>query len=424
MVKVSLIRSYFYVAEQKVFCLSEICLLTNAKRVASVRAETYVNLYSLSVEHFRDVLERYPVMRRTMESVAAERLTKIGKNPSIVSSRADLDEDQRLLNEIVMESTPVVTSASEDEDKDSDDSSSSSKSAKHKKKFKLDFSAKLHKITEERKSRSRENLKDHTDSKFRNILRKAPSGPNLFSLLAPPVFNERKRSGSVGANLGMIMENFPDSAQDDSVHKRRHHTESVGSKFFKVFDSKERKRSGSKSSLYDDSPTSERQHMQFLKVPQEKQIKTKDISKYSEKSDVKKSQTILEKEKESEKDKEIVTKHLSSKQETSSNGKRTPSPSPVQEKPQIQQVSKTECDIESQKVKFTLHTEDDETVPLTAPEKTEKPDKPVQKSKSPGLKKRSAKLSKHVDFEQAQLIPFNDTTQIVRENDQRCESPC
>lgn len=51
----------------------EICLLTNARRVASVRAETYCNLFSLSVEHFNAVLDQYPLMRRTMESVAAER---------------------------------------------------------------------------------------------------------------------------------------------------------------------------------------------------------------------------------------------------------------------------------------------------------------------------------------------------------------
>uniref|UniRef100_A0A8D8SFA5 Potassium/sodium hyperpolarization-activated cyclic nucleotide-gated channel 4 n=1 Tax=Cacopsylla melanoneura TaxID=428564 RepID=A0A8D8SFA5_9HEMI len=51
----------------------EICLLTNARRVASVRAETYCNLFSLSVDHFNCVLSQYPLMRRTMESVAAER---------------------------------------------------------------------------------------------------------------------------------------------------------------------------------------------------------------------------------------------------------------------------------------------------------------------------------------------------------------
>ena len=62
----------------------EICLLTNARRAASVRAETYCNVFSLSVDHFNAVLDQYPLMRRTMESVAAERLNKIGKqNPHL-----------------------------------------------------------------------------------------------------------------------------------------------------------------------------------------------------------------------------------------------------------------------------------------------------------------------------------------------------
>ncbi len=39
----------------------EICLLTNARRVASVRAETYCNVFSLSVDHFNAVLDMYPV---------------------------------------------------------------------------------------------------------------------------------------------------------------------------------------------------------------------------------------------------------------------------------------------------------------------------------------------------------------------------
>ena len=186
--------------------MAEICLLTNARRVASVRAETYVNLYSLSVEHFNDVLERYPLMRRTMESVAAERLSKIGKNPSIVSSRADLEEDQKLVNEIVMESTPIPTSASEDEDRDSDESSDGSKQKKRP--FKFDFASRLHKISEERKSRSRENLKDRdlidlTDHKHSHIWTKLPkvySGSNLFGLRVPTL-PDRKRSGSVGDAL-------------------------------------------------------------------------------------------------------------------------------------------------------------------------------------------------------------------------------
>jgi len=85
---------------------AEICLLSNARRVASVRAETYCNLFSLSVEHFNLVLNHYPVMRRTMESVAAERLNKIGKNPSIVSNRENFEDDINMVNELIREKSP------------------------------------------------------------------------------------------------------------------------------------------------------------------------------------------------------------------------------------------------------------------------------------------------------------------------------
>eukprot|EP00094_Tigriopus_californicus_P003060 TCALIF_02947-PA protein Name:"Similar to Hcn4 Potassium/sodium hyperpolarization-activated cyclic nucleotide-gated channel 4 (Rattus norvegicus)" AED:0.12 eAED:0.14 QI:2146/0.5/0.64/0.88/0.75/0.76/17/172/761 len=72
----------------------EICLLTNARRVASVRAETYCNVFSLSVNHFNAVLDMYPLMRKTMETVAAERLNKIGKqNPNLGSSTENGDDD-------------------------------------------------------------------------------------------------------------------------------------------------------------------------------------------------------------------------------------------------------------------------------------------------------------------------------------------
>lgn len=91
----------------------EICLLTNARRVASVRAETYSNLFSLAVEHFRSVLDQYPVMRRTMESIAAERLNKIGKNPSIVSQREDLQTDLKAVSEL------LTMSALENDDSES-----------------------------------------------------------------------------------------------------------------------------------------------------------------------------------------------------------------------------------------------------------------------------------------------------------------
>uniref|UniRef100_A0A8D2QP42 Hyperpolarization activated cyclic nucleotide gated potassium and sodium channel 2 n=1 Tax=Zosterops lateralis melanops TaxID=1220523 RepID=A0A8D2QP42_ZOSLA len=57
----------------------EICLLTRGRRTASVRADTYCRLYSLSVDNFNEVLEEYPMMRRAFETVAIDRLDRIGR---------------------------------------------------------------------------------------------------------------------------------------------------------------------------------------------------------------------------------------------------------------------------------------------------------------------------------------------------------
>ena len=48
-----------------------------------------------------------------MESVAAERLNKIGKNPSLVSNRAELEDDMNTVNEIIMQTTPLASSGSD-----------------------------------------------------------------------------------------------------------------------------------------------------------------------------------------------------------------------------------------------------------------------------------------------------------------------
>ncbi|OCU02551.1 potassium/sodium hyperpolarization-activated cyclic nucleotide-gated channel 1 isoform X1 [Xenopus laevis] len=69
----------------------EICLLTKGRRTASVRAETYCRLYSLSVENFNEVLEEYPMMRRAFETVAIDRLDRIGKRNSILQQRFQKD---------------------------------------------------------------------------------------------------------------------------------------------------------------------------------------------------------------------------------------------------------------------------------------------------------------------------------------------
>lgn len=59
--------------------LLEICLLTRGRRTASVQAETYCRLYSLSVDNFNEVLEEYPMMRRAFETVAIDRLDRLGR---------------------------------------------------------------------------------------------------------------------------------------------------------------------------------------------------------------------------------------------------------------------------------------------------------------------------------------------------------
>ncbi|XP_048881622.1 potassium/sodium hyperpolarization-activated cyclic nucleotide-gated channel 3 [Brienomyrus brachyistius] len=66
----------------------EICLLTRGRRTASVRADTYCRLYSLSVDSFNEVLEEHPMMRRAFETVAVDRLDRIGKKNSILLRKA------------------------------------------------------------------------------------------------------------------------------------------------------------------------------------------------------------------------------------------------------------------------------------------------------------------------------------------------
>ncbi|XP_048213497.1 potassium/sodium hyperpolarization-activated cyclic nucleotide-gated channel 3 isoform X2 [Perognathus longimembris pacificus] len=65
----------------------EICLLTRGRRTASVRADTYCRLYSLSVDHFNAVLEEFPMMRRAFETVAMDRLRRIGKKNSMLQRK-------------------------------------------------------------------------------------------------------------------------------------------------------------------------------------------------------------------------------------------------------------------------------------------------------------------------------------------------
>ncbi|KAG8438151.1 hypothetical protein GDO86_008732, partial [Hymenochirus boettgeri] len=78
--------------------LLEICLLTRGRRTASVRADTYCRLYSLSVDHFNEVLEEYPMMRRAFETVAIDRLDRIGKKNSILMHKVQHDLNSGVFN--------------------------------------------------------------------------------------------------------------------------------------------------------------------------------------------------------------------------------------------------------------------------------------------------------------------------------------
>ncbi|XP_037624482.1 potassium/sodium hyperpolarization-activated cyclic nucleotide-gated channel 3-like [Sebastes umbrosus] len=76
----------------------EICLLTRGRRTASVRADNYCRLYSLSVDNFNEVLEEYPMMRRAFETVALDRLDRIGKRNSVLQHKVQHNQSSGTLN--------------------------------------------------------------------------------------------------------------------------------------------------------------------------------------------------------------------------------------------------------------------------------------------------------------------------------------
>ncbi|CAL8254029.1 unnamed protein product [Merluccius merluccius] len=76
----------------------EICLLTRGRRTASVRSDTYCRLFSLSVDNFNEVLEEYPMMRRAFETVAIDRLDRIGKKNSILMHKVQHDLNSGVFN--------------------------------------------------------------------------------------------------------------------------------------------------------------------------------------------------------------------------------------------------------------------------------------------------------------------------------------
>ena len=70
----------------------EICLLAKLRRTATIKAETFCNMYSLDQADFSQVLNEFPQMRETMESVARERLEKLGKQAVDFAHKSDMIE--------------------------------------------------------------------------------------------------------------------------------------------------------------------------------------------------------------------------------------------------------------------------------------------------------------------------------------------
>ncbi|XP_063720665.1 potassium/sodium hyperpolarization-activated cyclic nucleotide-gated channel 1-like [Symsagittifera roscoffensis] len=79
----------------------EICLLTKCRRTASIRAESYCNLYSLEVEDFNDVVREFPEVRDKMEQVARLRLTQLGRKPSQVFLKSKF-KPHSLINSLIL----------------------------------------------------------------------------------------------------------------------------------------------------------------------------------------------------------------------------------------------------------------------------------------------------------------------------------
>ncbi|XP_068739809.1 potassium/sodium hyperpolarization-activated cyclic nucleotide-gated channel 2-like isoform X2 [Montipora capricornis] len=95
----------------------EICLLTNARRTATIVAKSVCDIYILHAEDFREVVDEYPEMRQLMESVATKRLSRMGKPVDLMTyqSRDILagKQQQSSLNSVICSSCSYFANAQE-----------------------------------------------------------------------------------------------------------------------------------------------------------------------------------------------------------------------------------------------------------------------------------------------------------------------
>lgn len=81
-------------------CLPEICLLTNARRTATIVAKSVCDIYILHADDFRRVVDEYPEMRQLMESVATRRLSRMGKPVDLTTYESKDYEASKLQSSI------------------------------------------------------------------------------------------------------------------------------------------------------------------------------------------------------------------------------------------------------------------------------------------------------------------------------------
>lgn len=164
--------------------------------MASVRCVTYCNLYSLDSSQFESVLQSYPLMRRTMESVAAERLNKLGKNPSIISTRHDLKRDTAALKTVIDRATPQPSSDSSANESDALSNSSNPPAQK-----KIHFKSSLAHLHDELKRSFLNNRQTTSQRKFSSDEKKTRTFLAAPSSNASESGNQMKKSPSTPFSL-------------------------------------------------------------------------------------------------------------------------------------------------------------------------------------------------------------------------------
>ncbi len=121
-----------------------------------------------------------------MESVAAERLNKLGKNPSIISTRHDLKRDAAVLKDMIDRATPQPSSDSSTESDSSSNLSNQNKKIYYKSslahlhdEFKKSFTKNRLSVADRRKS-----LTD--DKKIKNLTKIFLDAPNTNQIKKSP----------------------------------------------------------------------------------------------------------------------------------------------------------------------------------------------------------------------------------------------